>query len=222
MVLWDHYSPMPHGTGWVASTSLFIVISGVTTSLQLRSPLRLLKTYKGNIIQIPRESLNHKSFLLSRAIGIFPVLWISLLMSIPSWIDDTNQCKGVFAALYVLCIQSWKPVCQHSGPNVVIYGSIIWNVFMIYTFFRMILNCFQNKMLRLLQSSTTYWSDLFRQATYNNPKNWPISAWLLCSQIGSIAILLYIAREYSNVAKVNNIVLFFSSFIFYFLFLSWF
>ncbi len=138
MVLWDHYSPLRNSPAWGADTAMFVMISGFTTSLQLRLPPVIRKTSSGQII-LPPEPFDWKSFVLSRAVGIFPILWLGLLLSIPYWEELSGPYKGPCAPLYVIGMQSWwLPACSVDGPNQVRYASIIWNIFLIYGLLRWI------------------------------------------------------------------------------------
>ena len=161
MILWDHY----HNTKTVkltnifqADTSLFVIMSGLTTALQLReSPLYIQKN--GLNFLAPRRAFNWKNFLVTRAVGIFPILWLVILINIPFWITQTetlysnishiknarlrSETQEYFsevvpgcAVLHVTGLQTWwRPECITSGPDTY-YASIIWNIYLITTFWR--------------------------------------------------------------------------------------
>lgn len=57
-----------------SNTSLFIIMSGFTTALQLRD--RPLYRYaNGNESLLPRRRFSWINFITTRAVGVFPVLW---------------------------------------------------------------------------------------------------------------------------------------------------
>eukprot|EP01038_Epipyxis_sp_PR26KG_P005095 gene5095-7104_t len=157
MVLWDHY----HGedsltsSSWAVDTGLFVLISGLTTSFQLRIAPKVISTPNG-VTLLPLQPFKPFHFLISRAIGIFPVLWIGIIISIPFWLDQAKYQKstghfsaieeGICAPLYVIGFQSWvRPQCHHTGPNhlVFVFGSIILNVFIIYSIGKFIWSRYQ-------------------------------------------------------------------------------
>ena len=111
MVLLDHFLILPgqaqpsHVCLYCihADTSLFVALSGLTTALQLRSSpqweecvavddeaphetLSINKNRKKTTwVLKPRARFNWSYFLVTRAVGIFPILWIGLLLNIPIW-----------------------------------------------------------------------------------------------------------------------------------------
>ena len=140
MVLFDHFrNPSIHlSSSFGADTMVFVIISGFTTALQLR-PLR---GDDGEIVD-PMRPWDWTSFLVSRAVGIIPTLWLALILNIPRWYLHDKWAAGFYhrhytvgdevtcASLYVVCMQSWvRPLCHELGPNDVLYASIIWYVYL--------------------------------------------------------------------------------------------
>jgi len=166
-VLWDHYhAPLAISTTFTGDTSFFVLLSGFTTSLQLRSPPTFASSTTSNdttLMLQPRPPFQWKSFLLTRAIGIFPILWLALLLNAPFWyLQDTtagfhshhlpglqqDTTNAVCTMLYVVGMQSWyRPQCHHSGPNNVLYASIILNCFLLYALLRWLLQIAQNRVI---------------------------------------------------------------------------
>jgi hypothetical protein len=141
LVLYEHF----HGPERVISplvssnTSLFVLLSGFSTALS--------------------SSSSTSNLLVTRAVGIFPLLWVALLLNAPRWIEeDMIRSHGlsprghpivpdvdispdfylkrdslICDVLYVLALQCWyRPQCRERGPNNVIYASILWSVFILY------------------------------------------------------------------------------------------
>ena len=88
VVLWDHYHDTtlvnPHI--FLCDVSLFVILTGLTTSLQLREPLIANKDEEGNASHLPcLAKFDWLRFLKTRLIGIYPALWLSLLVYAPPW-----------------------------------------------------------------------------------------------------------------------------------------
>ena len=173
LVLWDHF----HGVNlshisatWAVDTQMFVLLSGFTTSLQLR-PTREVRS-----IADTKKPWDWVSFVFTRFVGVFPMLWLALLINAPRWYThdlqlvhqlirdrknsnyfkvghkihydpyhETNFCTS----MYVIGMQTWeKEICSKYGPYDVYYGSVIWNCFLIYAAVRLILDLCQ-KYVRL-------------------------------------------------------------------------
>ena len=160
MVLWDHYHPdnMPTVDSFQSDTLLFVVLSGFTAAVQLRDPPRRSVKKSGFIVE-SRGNFDWKAYLVGRAVGIFPILWVALVVNIPFWIyqdtavvqmriyssDQALQC----IPLYITGIQSlFRPQCKHLGPNTTVYASLIWTVFILYGILRSYLTSFQNYIMK--------------------------------------------------------------------------
>eukprot|EP01037_Dinobryon_pediforme_P032107 gene32107-36909_t len=109
MVLWDHFH-YPYATSIAieADTFLFLIISGFTTSLQTRIPPRLqlvedetaatgARRMKCTVKD--REMFGWKNFVITRLVGIFPILWLALISYAPYWYlqdttDDTTNAQN--------------------------------------------------------------------------------------------------------------------------------
>ena len=83
LVLWGHY----HGEAYAviptgdAVVFLFVLVSGLATAFQLRDPL----LSRGGNKFVLKKPFDWASFLFGRAVGIFPVLWLALLVNSPVW-----------------------------------------------------------------------------------------------------------------------------------------
>ena len=117
----------------LSDTYLFIIVSGFTTALQLREPPRFAALHSPTqgseasapaLALRPRRGVSAARFLLTRAVGLFPILWLGLVLFLPAWIEQTVYHEvplGVAVgcpALYAVGMQSWwRPACHYYGPN---------------------------------------------------------------------------------------------------------
>ena len=83
MVLYDHFhSPYVWlSSGFGADTVMVMVLSGFTSALQLRQKPPLVKDL--HLASLP--VIDWQKFLETRAVGIFPVLWLAILLAAPRW-----------------------------------------------------------------------------------------------------------------------------------------
>ena len=66
---------------------------------------------------VVEKSFQWRNFIASRAVGLFPILWLALLIASPGWYDQdksriaeengTKSDSAICAALYVIGMQSW-------------------------------------------------------------------------------------------------------------------
>jgi len=173
MVLAGHffyYPDTPEGQVWYPYTLkgdvyFFLIMSGFTTSLQLRQAPKFSLAADGKRILLPRDPLNWKMFLITRTIGVLPILWLALILYSPVWYKpdlypagttgpdivkrgsiESNGC----AVLYVIGMQSWyRPTCHYVGPNNCVYASAILNIFIIYIAIRMAIIKIQDYLMAL-------------------------------------------------------------------------
>ena len=148
-VLWDHFRGPNYAVSspLLSDTDMFVIISGFTTSLQLRPS----RDEEGE-----RAPWNWRQFLISRAVGIFPTLWLALIFNGYRWhkhdiwaasfykqqFSDGDKAECVI--LYTIGMQGWaRPLCHYLGPNDVLYASIIWNCFLMYAVLRVVLDWLQ-------------------------------------------------------------------------------
>jgi hypothetical protein len=187
LVLWDHYHhPSVFSADAIqADTSLFVILSGFTTAVQLRDPPQ--SNEKKTIVK-HRASFNWRTYILGRAVGIFPSLWVALLVNAPFWI--AKDCKVVSAGeytttralqcvpLYLIGMQSWfRPQCRHLGPNTVLYASIILNVFLLYGAIRSQFSQLQDSVIKGISAPSngdrkdfrTRIRDFVTMAAFNRP-----------------------------------------------------
>ena len=137
LVLWDHFAGKKPGPALMADTTMFIIMSGFTTALQCRPNRERMKkqlSHDGNL-----TAWDWKAFVTTRAIGLFPVLWLALFFNAPRWaradvyagtyhhIKYTPVEEATCAVLYVIAQQGFvRPLCRDLGPNDVLYASMIW------------------------------------------------------------------------------------------------
>jgi peptidoglycan/LPS O-acetylase OafA/YrhL len=109
-VLYDHYHNHKTTTlthVFQVDTALFVLLSGFTTGLQLRQ----------STAQKEKDpSFNWRTFLLSRAVGVFPILWLVTLLNVPMWLEQEHRYAAQGAAastaatcavLHVVALESW-------------------------------------------------------------------------------------------------------------------
>ena len=161
LVLWDHYSSIPTSPSIVVDTTLFFVVSGFTTSMQLRETARFDDS--GKLQQ--KDLFNVTSFVSSRIMGIFPLLYVALLLDVPYWsvgevsrespvyrnksVEKTEE--GYCAFFYLTGMQTWfrsSPMnCKDHGPQQIVFASNMFNVTLMYAIFRAIFIRFQNYLI---------------------------------------------------------------------------
>ena len=104
---------------------------------------------------LPRTAFKVVPFIVTRCVGLYPILWLAILLNTPSWVlvesvnDKTsNSEKAVCAALYVVAMQSWvRPACRFYGPNNLLYASILLNCFILYSLGRVVLRAVQDRLM---------------------------------------------------------------------------
>ena len=164
-VLWNHYRAVGAPKQLSADTACFMIMTGFSTALQLRSTMQVLmvdnamgktkedKEKSKYIFDIESKEFiiqqsppfNWKSFLVSRLVGVLPIFYMAILLSIPYWYIQDNpknanyydNDRRICIGLYIFAMESWyMPECDGYGPNYIVYGSILVNVFIIYAFTR--------------------------------------------------------------------------------------
>ena len=133
---------------------------------------------------------NWKKFLMIRIVGIFPILWLALILNAPFWVSDDQYRREMYAdwlasdpatrsspylgsslneivgdnlqspngaictTLYVFGMNSWyRPQCRGYGPNIFLYSSIIWGVFLLHILPKLCYAVLQKKIMHLGLSS---------------------------------------------------------------------
>jgi len=161
MVMWDHYHSAPTNFAIIVDTTLFFLLSGFTTSLQLRRAveysavveLNQSESLAGEKIMAASEAvINEKcgvrkvslkprlifdffSFIGTRLIGLIPLLWFAILLITPQILSlDVNIQKHAAecSPLYVTGMQSWTNFCNDQDPFSEWYVSALLNIFLIY------------------------------------------------------------------------------------------
>jgi len=152
---------------------------------------------------LPRTPFNWKMFLVSRATGVFPIYWFCLGLYAPFWLFARRRRaemdaqglagwgKGITqqqwwaeenacSALYVTALQCWYRTdyggCKYHGPNMLLYASIIWSVFVMYVIIRVPLERAQTWALRLIslgpgEEWKTQVRELAYRLSYNRPRD---------------------------------------------------
>jgi len=137
LVLWDHFAGKKPGPALMADTTMFIIMSGFTTALQCRPNKD--RTTNPSSYNRQLSPWDWKAFVITRAIGLFPVLWLALFFNAPRWaradvyaatyhhVKYTPLEEATCAILYVIAQQGIvRPLCRDLGPNDVLYASMIW------------------------------------------------------------------------------------------------
>ena len=132
MVLCDHFTTLKYDFAILADTSLFVILTGISTALQMRDQ---------QLIEIS----DYLNFMGHKCIGIFPILWITLLLHIPRlvlqfvYLDPSTSWITIAGcvALNVIAMQTNVPICAKEGPSIsTYYASVIFNTFIIYGLLR--------------------------------------------------------------------------------------
>ena len=170
LVIYDHYhNPrIKISPQFQVDVFLFMVLSGLTTSFQLRETPVFEKRPQHIEGQRPyvlkaRSDFKIIPFMVTRMVGLYPILWLALLLHIPLQLksdkyNSTNPSVKKVAecqVLYIFALQSWlRPQCRVYGPNYVLYASIIFVVCIYYAILRKGLVLIQNYVMQW--SSTEY------------------------------------------------------------------
>eukprot|EP01039_Chlorochromonas_danica_P006730 gene6730-7440_t len=92
MVLYDHWhgADVEFPQAILVDTTLFYILSGFTTASQVRSPPEIKKKpglngSEGEWKVTPQSSFPLANFWLVRAVGLYPILWLALVLNAPAW-----------------------------------------------------------------------------------------------------------------------------------------
>ena len=134
MVLYNHWhSDATYvSTALNVDTTLFYMISGFTTASQLRAIPEIKKEPDGKLSVPPKPVFSLSNFYLLKAVGLYPIMWLTLLLSAPMWymLDEyqfsTNHVKGLHQSpeaatctfLYVIGMNVWSETCTRRGPDI--------------------------------------------------------------------------------------------------------
>lgn len=164
MVLYDHYPAYPKNLSIKCDAYLFILLSGLASSLELRETPKYAVIAKGEYQLQPRPRFDWFRFLLTRWLGILPMAWLSLVLFAPFWYwrDEGSREQSNFipslhqtsdnalcTLLYVFAAETFfDPNCVHgSGPAFTRYASLLNTSYMLYAIFRLGLVKFQNELM---------------------------------------------------------------------------
>ena len=168
MVIYDHFhNPLvPISSAFAGNINLFMIMTGFTTPLQLReTPVfvkrssedkstlddnRPLNSSEPNSIAVKvRPSFKIIPFILSRMVGLYPILWLAIIcdtpikLKFPSTQDVKTQ--AICQVLHLVALNSlYRPACQIYGPNYVLYASLLFCVCILYGIIRKFWVKFQN------------------------------------------------------------------------------
>eukprot|EP01040_Poterioochromonas_malhamensis_P014148 gene14148-15643_t len=150
MVLFNHWhsEKVFVTTALNVDTTLFYMISGFTNASQLRVLPTIRKEEKGELTTSPKPPMDWIKFYLIRAVGLYPIMWLSLIINAPIWeAQDKYQFPhheaglpqekeaAVCTFLYIIGMNVWSESCTSRGPDVrYASGLIITMIF--YGYFR--------------------------------------------------------------------------------------
>ena len=131
---------------------LFLAMSSGSNSKGFFSVLTDQNGNEGGLKLLPRNGFRIIPFIVSRLVGLLPILWLALLLNIVPWINGGTgvdpRVKASCTVLYVIGMQSWwRPACHYYGPNNVLYASIILNCFILYAFGRVLIITVQDYLM---------------------------------------------------------------------------
>ena len=172
-----------------------------------------------------RTSFQIGPFILSRCVGLFPILWVALLLNIPPWMNEihvsTAVVRGTCSVLYVIGMQSWwRPTCRFYGPNNLLYASILLNCFILYSLGRLLVGALQERCMswsskelspvtlkpprRMMRTRTwkQWMGDKAVMLTYNRT-DMPTMLVMLVVWSG-VAVGLFAFMRYNTYAKVSH------------------
>jgi amino acid adenylation domain-containing protein len=186
LIFIDHFLGVAMNPALIVDTALFVIMSGFTVGLQLKTPLQYVRSVPKDqtsaIVVAARKPFAWRSFLSSRAVGIFPILWLVILLAIPDMVGKTlysslgdttpEATKAGCAVLYVVGLQTWwVPTCRHWGPNYSNFASVLWSVFLLYTIARFVMDRAQNKIMSIAPVTNKMMTEP-NMFTFDNPKMW--------------------------------------------------
>ena len=202
IVLFDHFwvntSLELDNRALGSSISMFLLVTGWGTALILREPEKLrfhtvTRWFKKDTssaaeeqvhgyLVLRRTPFNWKSFLLTRFVGLFPVMWLALLLVTPWWILQDKQRREqtevyyslspdvrpkmdpmdltingyvqstngiICTGLYVTGLNAfYRPQCRMYGPNMLLFASIIWGLFLLWIIPKIVWVWLQEKLMR--------------------------------------------------------------------------
>ena len=139
LVLVDHffYDDKTKGSRLHADTLLFVIMTGYTTTLQVIAS-------KAELAEGETERWDWRSFLFTRAFGLFPIYWLAMVFDTPRVIikyDRFDLTPGSFAGWVVLSffgLQAFAPTYNSPPlccPNPFVdlyYVDLIWSVLIVY------------------------------------------------------------------------------------------
>ena len=148
LVLWEHYHDPKYEINFdiAADSGMFFIVAGLTASLQYRIlPLHMGRVDSG-IRLLPRRPFECLAFLQSKYLGIYPCLWLTLLICVPNWY--MNEPKHVddplCYPLWIVGVQTMSKACVDNGPYGIWFASTLIIVLFVYAVFRVIFGYVQD------------------------------------------------------------------------------
>jgi len=227
LVLWDHHfvkwSQAAYGTPPLtlssqADTWSFVMLSGFITSLTFRRTATFDKS--SDTVTFKYQNFSWQSFIFSRVMGLYPVLWICFVLFSPIWKESYGSEASSFQTgyykpwkrdekmrvpcycMYALGMQTWRGEdCFFYGPRYMYYASVIINCFLMYALIRVVFSRFQNYLISWRHPSLdSSLSKLFFQRTlgYEQSRTW-------MQYIGNIVAVLSLNKADRLLATVYSV-----------------
>jgi len=154
LVFWDHYfwnwtlqtfKSGSYTAAYRADTSCFIILSAFIVSFTYCRGVKFQKS--NDKIELSMQQFNWKTFIITRITGLYPILWICLILYAPIW---PQQVPWDIFIVYVLGMQSWMhngDKYTFRGPAHFYYASIVINCFLMYALVRVVCERIQNYLM---------------------------------------------------------------------------
>jgi hypothetical protein len=118
---------------------------------------------------VPRSKFALKSFIRTKAIGLFPILWLALILAIPMWIAQLHifhdkdhpsnppgdDIFGLCIGLYFCGMNEWAANCTNIVPHIT-YASSLWNILLFFGAFLYLWNRYARRLEQLVDFSELY------------------------------------------------------------------
>lgn len=140
LVLWEHYHDPKYEINFAvaADSGMFMIVAGLTVSLQFRIlPVHVGRVDSG-VRLLARKPFEALSFLSGKYLGIYPLLWFTLLLCVPNWYmnepkhTDDSSCFP----LWVAGLQVMSRGCVDNGPYGIWFASTLIIILFIYAVLR--------------------------------------------------------------------------------------
>ena len=157
-----------------------------------------------NIQIVARSRFELKTFLRTKAIGLFPILWFALIMAIPMWIsqyrafhDHDHVSKapgddifGLCIGLYFVGMNEWAANCTNVVPHIT-YASSLWNILIIFGTLLHVWNIYAIRFEKIVNIPELYrLTSGFTNPTVSIFTNWHYSRQTLKYNVGKCLLYL--------------------------------